>query len=129
MDFAKQARIVDPEQIARLPPRTSLPFPPFLTHDQVVHSGEWGLYRESIEAYSANFDCLQWWETRAPWLPIMYRYALRTLAIPHTSCGVECSFLVWKRVRSVQHAQGYSQSVCIAHGGDPRILDIPCVGR
>ena len=102
MDFAKQARILDPRQIARLSPEITQ-FPdifPSSIHDEVVKSGEWSLYRESIQAQSPKFDILQWWESMAPRLPIMYRCARRTLAIPHTSCDVERSFSVWKRVRS-----------------------------
>ena len=102
MDFAKQARVVDPRQIARLSPEITQ-FPdifPSSIRDQVVDSGEWNLYRESIQPDSQKFDLLQWWESMAPRLPIMYACARRTLAIPHTSCDVERSFSVWKRVRS-----------------------------
>ena len=102
MDFAKQARVVDPRQIARLSPEITQ-FPdifPSSIRDRVVDSGEWNLYRESIQPDSQKFDLLQWWESMAPRLPIMYACARRTLAIPHTSCDVERSFSVWKRVRS-----------------------------
>ena len=83
MDFAKQARIVDPRQIARLSPEISdfSAIYPSWIHDQMVNSGERGLYRKSIEACTSNFDLLRWRETMAPRLPIVYPYALRTLAI------------------------------------------------
>ena len=85
MNFTKQARVVDPRQMARLSPEIPY-FPalcPSLIHNQVVNSGEWRLYGESIECYSTDFDLLQWWETMAPRLPIIYPYAHRTLSIPH----------------------------------------------
>ena len=33
-------------------------------------------------------------------LPRMYPWVRRTLSIPHTSCDLERTFSVWKRVRS-----------------------------
>ena len=58
------------------------------------------MYRDSVTPSTPQFDVLQWWEGMAVRLPTMYRIARSILAIPHTSCDVERSFSVWKRVRS-----------------------------
>ena len=58
------------------------------------------MYRDSITPSTPQFDVLQWREAMALRLPTMYPIARSILAIPHTSCDVERSFSVWKRVRS-----------------------------
>ena len=66
----------------------------------VLENGEWKVDRDSGTPSTPQFDVLQWWEGMAVRLPTMYRIARSILAIPHTSCDVERSFSVWKRVRS-----------------------------
>ena len=66
----------------------------------LLENGEWKVYRDSVTPSTPQFDVLQWWEGMAVRLPTMYRIARSILAIPHTSCDVERSFSVWKRVRS-----------------------------
>lgn len=102
MEFSKEARVLDPTQMARFSKNIadfSLVFPPAV-HDQLVQSGEWALYRASVTPSTPQFDILNWWDSMADRLPVMYRYARRVLSIPHTSCDVERSFSAWKRVRS-----------------------------
>ena len=81
MDVAKQARILDPRQIARLSPSISNFSSIFPTsiHDDIINTGEWRLYQDSIQPQSPKFDLLRWWESMAARLPIMYPYA------PHPS--------------------------------------------
>ena len=77
--------------------------PSFCTYDGTlyVRKGHIAAARWMSDSQSSKkFDILEWWEAMAGRLPIMYHYARRTLAIPHTSCDVERSFSVWKRVRS-----------------------------
>ena len=59
------------------------------------------------EAAKTISDVLQWWEAMALCLPTMYPIARSILAIPHTSCDVERSFSVWKRVRSEKQHKAY----------------------
>ena len=73
---------------------------PFDQCQAIVDSGEWRLFRENVVADSRDFDILQWWEGMSARLPLMYRCVRRTLSVPHTSCDVERTFSVWKRVRS-----------------------------
>ena len=56
--------------------------------------------REKVVADSRDFDILQWWEGMSARLPLMHKCVRRTLSVPHTSCDVERTFLVWKRLRS-----------------------------
>ena len=102
MELAKQARILDATQMAALPGEIAA-FPLiFSTQVQqtLLENGEWKVYRDSVTPSTPQFDVLQWWEGMAVRLPTMYRIARSILAIPHTSCDVERSFSVWKRVRS-----------------------------
>ena len=73
------------------------------TCQAIVQSGEWWLYRESVAAESRNFDILEWWEGMSIRPPLMYELVRRMLRVPHTSCDVERTFSVWKRMRSEQH--------------------------
>ena len=102
MELAKQARILDATQMAALPGEIAA-FPLiFSTQVQqtLLENGEWKVYRDSVTPSTPQFDVLQWWKGMAVRLPTMYRIARSILAIPHTSCDVERSFSVWKRVRS-----------------------------
>jgi len=102
MVLAKQARLLDPRLLGTLPEDTGeygLVFPPHL-QSEIVQSGQWHLYRESVARNTPKFDILEWWEGMSLRLPLLYPHARRILAIPHTSCDVERSFSVWKRVRS-----------------------------
>ena len=102
MDFAKQARVLDPTQIGALPQDFAtfpLIFAPNV-QQKVVDNGEWKVYRESVTPASPQFDILAWWDAMASRVPTLYSIARRVLAIPHTSCDVERSFSVWKHVRS-----------------------------
>ena len=102
MELAKQARILDATQMGALPGEiTAFPLI-FSTQVQqtLLENGEWKVYRDSVTPSTPSFDVLQWWEGMAVRLPTMYRIARSILAIPHTSCDVERSFSVWKRVRS-----------------------------
>ena len=47
-----------------------------------------------------NFDILQWWEGMRDRLPLLHRCVRRVLTIPHTSCDVERTLSMWKRVCS-----------------------------
>ena len=66
----------------------------------LLENGEWKLYRDSVALSTLQFDVLQWWEGMAVRLPSIYRIARSIVAIPHTSCAVERSFSVWKRIGS-----------------------------
>ena len=100
LQFAKEARICDPRQIA-----TSFvaieDFPHVFPSDRchaIVDGGEWRLFRENVVADSRDCHTLQWWEGMFARLPLMYKCVRRTLSVPHTSCDVERTFLVWKCV-------------------------------
>ena len=98
MELAKQARILDPRLIGALSEdigEYDLVFPPRL-QSEIVQSGQWRLYRESVAGNTSKFDILEWWEGISLRLPLLYPHARRILAIPHTSCDVERSFSVWK---------------------------------
>ena len=84
--------------IFRRPPETSISphFSTLETEDQFFRK----VYCDSVEPSTPQFGVLQWWEGMAVRLPTMYRITRSILAIPRTSCDVERSFLVWKRVRS-----------------------------
>mmetsp|Transcript_35349 Transcript_35349/g.59352 ORF Transcript_35349/g.59352 Transcript_35349/m.59352 type:complete len:129 (+) Transcript_35349:410-796(+) len=102
MELAKQARVLDPTIMAPLPSDINQ-FPLiFLDNLQsiIVDNGEWDLCRANVQPSTPKFDILRWWEAMKERLPHMYKCARRILAIPHTSCDVERSFSIWKRVQS-----------------------------
>ena len=101
-ELAKQAKVCDLRQIASLSSEiTELPliFPPQKC-SEILDSVEWTLYRSSATPCSSDFDVIQWWVGMKDRLPRMYPLVRRTLCIPHNSCDVERTFLVWKQVRS-----------------------------
>ena len=67
---------------------------------RIEQSGEWQLYLDSVQPRTQQFDILGWWEGMCERLPLLCKCARRTLAIPHTSCDVDRSFSMWKRVHS-----------------------------
>ena len=101
MELAKQARVLDPTIMAPLPSDINqfpLIFPDNL-QSIIVDNGDRDLYRANVHSSTPKFDILQWWEAMKERLPHMYKCACRILAIPHTSCDVERSFSIWKRVQ------------------------------
>ena len=105
MDVAKQARVLDPTQIGGMSHDISQ-YPHVIPSElcpRIEQSGEWKSYLDSVQPSTQKFDILGWWEGMQERLPLLYQLyqcARRTLAIPHTSCDVERSFSMWKRVRS-----------------------------
>ena len=102
MDVAKRARVLDPTQIGSMCQDISQ-YPHVIPSElcpSIEQSGEWKLYLDSVQPSTQKFDILGWWEGMREHLPLLYRCARGTLAIPHTSYDVERSFSMWKRVRS-----------------------------
>ena len=99
MDLAKHARILDPTAIGTLSKEIG-EFPPTDLQGEILQSGQWRLYRESVRWNTSKFDFLEWWEAMPGRLPLLHPPARRILAIHHASCDVEWSSSVWKRCRS-----------------------------
>ena len=59
-----------------------------------------GSYLDSLQPSTQQFDMLGLWEGMRECLLALYKCARRTLAIPHTTCDVDRSFSMSKRVRS-----------------------------
>ena len=99
---AKQARVLDRTRLSVLSNNIE-DYPlifPSTACTQIVDSGEWSVYLEHRCERVHQFDVLEWWHGMAHRLPLMYKYALQVLSIPHTSCDCERSFSRWRMVRS-----------------------------
>ena len=63
MQLSKEARILDPTQMASLTPDiASLPliFSPHV-HRTLLENGEWKVYRDSVMPSTPHFEILGWW--------------------------------------------------------------------
>ena len=115
MDVAKQARVFDPTQLGSLSHDITMCAHLILADlcPKIKQSGEWKLNVDSVQPSTQQFNILGWWEGMHEWLPLLYKCARRMLVIPHTSCDVERSFSMRKRVRCEKQ---HSMQVCsMAH--------------
>ena len=79
MDFAKQARITDPRQIARLSPKilafSAIP-PPSSIHDQIVSNwgvgAFWGQYSGPVRQFPTFCGCGKPWLLGCPVCTLMH---------------------------------------------------------
>ena len=101
IDVAKQARVFDPTQLGSLSHDITM-YAHVIPADmcpRIEQSGEWKLYVDSVQPGTQQFNILGWWEGMRERLPLLYKCARRTLAIPHTHvmwkghsrCGRGCA--------------------------------------
>ena len=102
MDLAKHSRVFDPTPFGSLSHDIAM-YHQVMRADlcsSIKQSGEWKLYFDSLRPSTQQFILLGWCEGMREHLPLWYKCARRTLAIPHSSCDVERSVGMCKRMRS-----------------------------